>query len=66
LNNALRRNGTLRYLEELRIGLQRNLDIDHIAGILYGTKSLKILGRTDWWFAVDPEDKLNIIQDLKS
>lgn len=56
LHFAVKRNG-LRRLEELRLGLQRDLDEDVIFGILRNVSDLRILGRTDWWTSMSTENK---------
>nr|XP_045603712.1 uncharacterized protein LOC123761670 isoform X1 [Procambarus clarkii] len=62
---AVKRNG-LRRLEELRIGLQHDLDVDVIFAILQRTNDLRILGRTDWWTSINEESKLFLIDTFKA
>lgn len=61
---AVRRNGLCR-LEELRLGLQHDLDGDAILSILLETSDLRILGRTDWWTSMDKDSRLLVLGVLK-
>ncbi|XP_068245731.1 uncharacterized protein HSPBAP1 isoform X1 [Palaemon carinicauda] len=61
----VQRNG-LHYLEELRIGLQKDLSEDTIMCLLRGTYVLKILGRTDWWTSMTVQSRQVLINLLKA
>ncbi|KAG7170113.1 uncharacterized protein LOC121865051 [Homarus americanus] len=64
LSFAIRRNG-LHRLEELRLGLQHDLNCDIIMDVLRTTNDLRILGRTDWWTSMEEDSKVFTITLLK-